>query len=275
MALPDAWDDIMDSFWYELEQLQAHIGRLTAVNVNSETLRDGTRDFVKQYFSEVRPVLENADITSSNIEAADDACQELVRLANGTNKRVSYKKQLRLLRALRPSVEVELARVSSQPKKTINRNSDIEDKILATLGSLLPSAALSYQQVILDLRESRLSYRGTAVELREVLREVLDQLAPDSEVTAQTGFKLEPNTTKPTQKQKALFVLKARSTPRNAMKPTENSIEMTEEIIARMARSVYEKSSISTHVMTDRHEVARIKMFIDGVLVELLAISLD
>ena len=76
-------------------------------------------------------------------------------------------------------------------------------------------------------------------------------------------------------RQKALFVLKARAVPRNAIKPTENSIEMAEEISARMARSVYEKSSISTHVMTDKHEVARIKMFVDGVLVELLQIPLD
>jgi hypothetical protein len=170
---------------------------------------------------------------------------------------------------------MELALGSAKKPPAPKPKSYVEERIIATLSELLPSASLSYQQVLSDLKENRISYRGTAVELRETLREVLDQLAPDNDVASQNGFKLEPETKKPTMRQKALFVLKARAVPRNAMKPTENSIEMAEEISARMARSVYEKSSISTHVMTDKHEVSRIKMFVDGVLVELLQIPLD
>jgi hypothetical protein len=214
-------------------------------------------------------------VSTEKITVVDAASQELLSLANGANKRVYFRKQLRIVRGLRPSIEMELALGSAKTPASQKPKSYVEERIIATLSELLPSASLSYQQVLNDLRESRISYRGTAVELRETLREVLDQLAPDKEVSSENGFRLEQDAKKPTMRQKALFVLKARSVPRNAMKPTENSIEMAEEISARMARSVYEKSSISTHVMTDKHEVARIKMFIDGVLVELLQIPLD
>jgi hypothetical protein len=275
MALLSGTSDNATDFWDSLERLQLRIEKSTAVNVGTASLRTETRAFVKDYFGVVRPNWEELEVARAHVDVADEACQELNKLANGANKRSSYRKQLKILRSLRPAVEVDLARIGARPKPEVRHNSDIEDKILATLGSLLPSAALSYQQVLIDLRESRVSYRGTAVELRELLREVLDQLAPDAEVAGEPGFKLEPNTTKPTQRQKALFVLKARALPRNAMKPTENAIEMAEEISARMARSVYEKSSVSTHVMTNKHEIARIKMFIDGVLVELLQISLE
>ena len=48
-------------------------------------------------------------------------------------------------------------------------------------------------------------------ELREVLRETVDHLAPDDKVMAAPGFQLEPGLKRPTQKQKVRFIVKARS----------------------------------------------------------------
>ena len=56
-----------------------------------------------------------------------------------------------------------------------------------------------------------MSYRGTANEIRETLRETLSYLAPDSEVEKQKNFKLEKGHNKPTQKQKVHFILKQRN----------------------------------------------------------------
>lgn len=58
--------------------------------------------------------------------------------------------------------------------------------------ALVPTAALSYQQAIRDLADGgRVSYRGPAAELREVLREVLDHQAPDGEVMKSSDYKPE------------------------------------------------------------------------------------
>ena len=45
--------------------------------------------------------------------------------------------------------------------------------------------------------QTRISYRGTAAELREVLRELLDHLAPDADVL-KSGIRLEAGQTTPT-----------------------------------------------------------------------------
>jgi hypothetical protein len=55
--------------------------------------------------------------------------------------------------------------------------------IIKTPEGMIPSAALSYRQEIMDIAdEKRSSYRGAALELRESMRETLDHLAPDKEV---------------------------------------------------------------------------------------------
>ena len=56
----------------------------------------------------------------------------------------------------------------------------------------------------------RISYKGTIAELREILREVLDYLAPDKEVIATPGFKLEKDRFTPTMKQRVRHVLRSR-----------------------------------------------------------------
>ena len=153
------------------------------------------------------------------------------------------------------------------------RMSQIETIILETLKRLIPSAGASYQQALLDLNsEDRLSFRGTANELREALREVLDHLAPDSEVEKADGFKLEPRTMKPTQRQKVRHILRARRLPKTAIKVPEDAVTRVEEATASLTRSTYDRSSLSAHVTTARQEVEQMKMYIDSVLAELLEI---
>ncbi|HEU0018349.1 MAG TPA: hypothetical protein VFQ31_08360 [Methyloceanibacter sp.] len=52
-------------------------------------------------------------------------------------------------------------------------HTDEDEHIIRKLDALVPSAALSYKQAILDLRDdSRVSFYGPALELREALREI-------------------------------------------------------------------------------------------------------
>src|ERR1700688_4182203 len=86
-----------------------------------------------------------------------------------------------------------------------------ERLIIDKLARIVPAAAVSYKQCFLYLGGPlRHSYRGVAHELREVLRETLNYLAPDPDVMAAPGFKLERDRVKPTQRQKALHVLRKR-----------------------------------------------------------------
>jgi hypothetical protein len=152
--------------------------------------------------------------------------------------------------------------------------SPVELRILSTIEKLCPTAADSYKQAIEDLNnESRFSWRGTAGELREALREVLDTLAPDEEVQKGPGFKLEKDARGPTMKQKVAFVLKSRKQPEAARKTVEQAADVVEEKVGGFVRSVYNRSSVSVHTSRDKSEVLSVKRFVDTVLVELLEIG--
>jgi hypothetical protein len=141
------------------------------------------------------------------------------------------------------------------------------------LSRILPAAAASYEQCLVDLGGvPRRSYRGVAHELREALREALDYFAPDGDVMAQAEFKLEKGTTRPTQRQTALYVLRKRRLPREAIRAPELAVSMVEELGAAIARSAYTRGSISAHGVSTGQEVRQLKMYIDAVLAELLEI---
>lgn len=268
----DHWAEL----WEQVDGLGSALSRSKAVNVNSEQLREATRAAVQHYFRQVRPELAALGVAGDALAGLDSPAQELLRLANGRNRRSSYRAALRSLRRIRTGVELEREQklgVSRSLPGPSGAHSGVESLILETLRELVPSAALSYEQAILDLQApSRLSYRGAAVEIRECVREVLDHLAPDRDVTKADGFKLEKGATKPTMKQKARFILKARGIGRTAMASPQDSIERIEEGAASLARSIYARGSVSTHTATTRGEVLTIKLYAESVLAELLQV---
>lgn len=273
-SLLDAWDSLLKI----VNDFQATVGRSRAVFVGATSLRSAAKSIVQQYFRQTRPYLTGIQFPADELSGLDAEMQALLRLANGRNRKQSYvallKRARKHLQNIEAAREVRLGEASiALPADSPARLSSIESRILDTLNKLIPSAAASYQQAILDLgARDRLSFRGTANELREALREVLDHLAPDSEVEKADGFKVEPGTKKPTQRQKVRHILRARHLPKTAIKVPEDAVIRAEESTASLTRSTYERSSLSAHVTTARREVEQMKMYIDSVLAELLQI---
>jgi len=149
----------------------------------------------------------------------------------------------------------------------------IESGIIARLDQILPISALSYKQVLLDLAaDERSSYRGTALELREIVREVLDHLAPDDEVLK--TINLDKDQKKPTMQQKAAFILGTMSVGEKAKKTAEDAVRAIENSPASfLVRSVYNRASASVHGGSDRQEIDRLKNYTDAVLSDLLKIG--
>ncbi len=145
-------------------------------------------------------------------------------------------------------------------------------RIIDVLREMIPSAALSYEQAARDLQSTeRLSWRGPATDLREALRETLDHLAPDADVTAQAGFRCDPGATGPTMKQKVRFVLRKRGVTSAATEAA--AVIAVDESVGTFVRSVYTRSSVSTHTPTLRREVIRVRDWVRTALRELLQIE--
>ena len=149
----------------------------------------------------------------------------------------------------------------------------IEQSIVRTLEGLNAAAARSYQQAVVDLGgQPRHSYRGVAHELREALRETLDHFAPDADVMAEAGFQLEKGLSRPTHRQKALYVLRKRRVSAGARRAPEEAVAMVEELGASIARSTYTRGTMSAHGQASGTEVRQMKMYVDAVLAELLEV---
>jgi hypothetical protein len=60
---------------------------------------------------------------------------------------------------------------------------------------------------------------------------------------------------------------------RTAMQTPEAAVEAVEEAVGSFVRSVYTRSSVSTHTPTDRTEVSRVRDWVRAALRELLNIE--
>lgn len=259
----------------ELASLRSRLTKCKAVNVNTAKVKNATRDVVQLYFRVCRPELLQIGISDEALRSFDARFQSLLKLANGNNPLRRYKTEISSILSAKPAIDAERERrIGENLGRGRFRStflSDQEGIILKTLQDTVPSAALSYRQVCNDLAaEDRVSFRGTANELRETLRELLDHLAKDEDVERQPGFKLESGQTKPTMRQKVRFILRARGFSATAAEVPEHAVSLADEIVAKLARSAYNRSSLSTHVSMDRGEVRQMKMYVDSILAELL-----
>lgn len=269
-------DDFL-AFCKRVDQLNSSIRSSSATRQSSKAVVDGTRQTVQEWFRPVRTVLLSAGISEDELSSIDQMMQDLLRLAQVRSTTASY---LALLRRVKKELSVVEVRreVASTVARTSSASIQIrsgEVRIIQMLDELVPSAALSYRQAIRDLSQNdRESFRGTANEFRSVVWDVLDRLAQDDAVTSSPGFKFEKGQTKPTQKQKARYILKSRLGEK-ARRTPETTLELIEEHVGSLSRAIYDRTSISTHIATTRGETMQLRMYVETLLAELLEIHFD
>lgn len=258
--------------------LRKQINLVKGRQLRSKSIQTRAKEIVHQYFRTTRTELIQMSI---DLKEIDQLMQILLELTAKESLTVVYKKTLKLIEKEIPKIEIKRelfiseTQLPNTDKKIIT---EIDRRILATLSDLIPPAALSYQQVLIDLEDkNKVSFRGTAAEIREILREVLDQLAPDKDVESSEGFLFEKDVkgnpfTTPTMKQKTKFILKSRGLSKTSIKTPESVVKITEELIADFARSTYARGSLSTHVSTGRPEAKQLKSYTETILCELLEI---
>lgn len=261
----------------DVEALGASLRRGQAVNVNDQSSKDRAIGLATRYFNDVRPMLVATGGETDSLLRHDELWQQLVRLAHGNNARRTYLKMIGALR--RELSEFNISALSTPVVPAAHSGASAspsreETLVLQTLESLVPSAAASYRQGLSDLIGSeRQSYRGTAAEFRESLRETLDQLAPDEDVQAQEWYKPEGGQKKPTMKQKAKYILTSRERNKTQRDSAEKMLTLIEELSGEVMRAVYNRASLATHIHQSKKEVQQIKRYVDTVLFDLLEIT--
>lgn len=269
---------MLDDLIKQLNDFASRIKKNTAVNVNSRTLKQLAIDLASSYFRNFRGDALSILGDSKELYDYDENWQYLIRLAHGNNPNNTYQKVIKNL--LKTTKQINVAIYSSITESTGIKSSkitysDAEEILIRTLESLVPSAAASYKQGIADLNSSspRFSYRGTATEFREAFRETLNHLAPNNEVTKESWFKLGKDQKGPTMKQKVRYILMSREKKSTQRVAAEKTVDLIEALMGSIARAVYDRASLSTHVETTHDEVAQLKRYLDALLFDLLEIA--
>ncbi len=259
-----------------LSTFNGQLKRRSTVNVNDHDTKERAVALASAYFSTFRAEIVRARGETDAVRKHDESWQNLVRLAHGNNQRRTYFKLLgSIIKELRDFSVLSLSRTAEVGGRDSGPSdlSPAERDLVSTLEGLLPTAAASYRQGLLDLQGAdRLSYRGTASEFREALRETLDHLAADAEVTRTPGFKFEDGQKQPTMKQKVRFVLTSRGRGKTQTAVTEKAIGVIEDLVGDVVRATYSRASLAAHIETTRAEVLRIKRYVDTVLFDLLEV---
>lgn len=255
----------------QVERERKAINAIAGPQVQSKSQKEKIRLLVECYFNETRVMLDDATIDGSHIASVDGLMQNLLQLTHKDSSKAKYKTALRELK--RHLVLLDSWLIATPLRSTSETREGVDDRIVQTLRALSVSATSSYEQALIDLsQDQRSSWRGPATDLREALRETLDKLAPDAEVTAAPGFKQEKDAHGPTMKQKVRFILKSRNTSKSIAATTEDATSAVDEAIGMFVRSVYTRSSVSTHTPTSKDEVVRILNLVRVVLAELLEV---
>jgi predicted glycosyltransferase len=94
----DSWQPLIDA----LDGLERAVRRVSAVNVNTATVRDGAKSLIQDYFRKTRPDLVVIGVDSTDLASVDQEMQKLLQLAKGRNPKRSY---VRVLREIRSNLE--------------------------------------------------------------------------------------------------------------------------------------------------------------------------
>jgi isoleucyl-tRNA synthetase len=157
---------------------------------------------------------------------------------------------------------------------TIRYNSHLQFKINEALEQISGELSYSYIQIYKDLQDSeRVSWSGTAHEIREVLTNLLRLLAPDEKVTSESWYQQVKNTSGPTQKHRVKYILLNRSAG-SKERAVVKQVTKLDEMIEDLVRSTYKRASDAAHRHKTKSEVSRILRYFETFAIDLLNIEI-
>jgi len=130
--------------------------------------------------------------------------------------------------------------------------------------------ASKYAQVKLDVETTdRLSWSGSAHEIREVLRGLLEELAPQGALTKESWYVQDESTFGPTHKQRVRYILRTRGASSKEQQVAEQ-VDVIEDRIGSLVRATHTRASDAAHRTKDRREVRRIVRYFEAFAHDLL-----
>jgi len=266
-------------FLQSLKRMRAKVARNTSKTVSPRPDRNIVRAHIETWFRECRPAIVRQIGETPAIEEMDQTFQDLLRLTHKRAERRLYKQGLSRCVALLEEpilVQYDIARwtTNASPPQT-----DEASAIIERLGNLQPEVADSYRQILSDLGdEKRLTFKGTANELRELLRVVLVLLAPEEEVCQCSWFKEKRVKAKekngkrkqPERAERIRYILEQKTRTSRQLETAQKAVEEIDAQLGSLALPLYAETSDAAHRGAGREDVIRTLRYLNAVLLDIL-----
>jgi len=164
----------------------------------------------------------------------------------------------------------EEKRAARRARISPDSSDEITKEVRIRLGKLNPDLQDAYTQVIRDLQDaSRLSFRSTGNEMREILRDVLFILAPDQKVMGEPGYAHEVGQTGPTRRQRLKYIFSHQGGDVE-LDSVDAGIAVIEEGVTKLTLVIYKRTNRATHTSRARAESKRLLSYLNPILSDLL-----
>jgi hypothetical protein len=265
----------IDEFTDSLASLQEMFQKKSSKKVNTDEEKNAIRAVVGTWFRTFRPLFLKLLGSPETLEPVDTCLQNLLRLATNKSARSSYLSMIQKTRRIfKDNLLAPLTKAYWEQLPQMS-SFDYHDGVANKLEAMAPSLRDSYEQVISDLSSNtRKSYKGSANELRELLREVLYRLAPDDAIRKQSWFKsAHPNdatSIKITYAERTKHILRLKGKGEAFTEPVETYTEAVEDRLGRVVRSTYNRASASAHTHQAKEEIQAQLRYMNALFLELL-----
>ncbi|MEW5800276.1 MAG: hypothetical protein AB1728_14855 [Bacteroidota bacterium] len=262
-----------ETFRTAVKNLQLRLRQTKGKTVSLEEVRTLSKSIANLWFHDIAPLAKLASNNEAALKSIDTLMEQLVSYTLRPTKKNIY------LGTVRDTISMYdkqiFVRLHKQVGTVLAGAASIGDnQIVNALSKISESLLAGYQQVHKDLAdENRISWRGPADEIREILRELLESLSPDESVIKAKWYKQEPNTEGPTQAQRARYALEQRVAQSHRVSATQETINLVEQSVSRLVRKTFQRANNAAHTPQDRDEVKRILGYFDLLAKDLLGLS--
>lgn len=265
----------VDQFIDSLISLERQLSLKSAKRVNTGEEKNAVRAVVGTWFRTFKPLFASLLDSEELLAPVDDCLQSLLRLATTLSARSSYLTLLRkTTRIFKNDLLMPLTKAYWE-KLPQTSSSDYHEVVASRLEAMALSLKDSYEQVVRDLSsDERKSYKGTANELRELLREVLHRLAPDEAIRKQRWFiathPKDIDKVRPKLAERTKHILRQRGRGDSVTDAVKSYAEAAEDLLGRVVRSTYTRANASTHTHQAKQEIQAQLRYLNALFLELL-----
>ena len=161
--------------------------------------------------------------------------------------------------------------MKEDPNVAETKLTSMQKQISDALKDISPELNNSFVQVISDLHENkRISWAGTAHELREIISNTLRILAPNELITKEDWYNREKDSEGPTQKQRVKYILRQKGAGKREGDVIEQIVTI-DDLIQDLVRSVYNRASDAAHRFKSREEIKKILRYFEAFISDLLS----